>query len=291
MFSVITITYNREALLKKAVHSVLKQSYREFVYYVVDDGSTDNTAAMIGGIDDNRLVYIRKEHTGRLSVLRNIGLDRAQEGLVAFLDSDDQWEPGYLQKLAELFNSQAVSSVVSNAYVWERNQPRLLFNREVLLSAKNNPLETHLSSDTFVIYPSCFSFKKSDVALRFNEQMKHGDGDLFVRILSLGNTAISEDPLVNILKHDSNMSSAATENPSCVVAYAEAMASLDQIQKSGHISAWLHRKTKSRYLYKYAYELVLIGRTGEARKNYFKAAVCFPLNVKAAIRYVLALLK
>lgn len=84
----VTTTYNDGALALASLNSVLAQSFRDFQYIVVDDGSTDDTVAILEGLSDPRLTIIRQANDG-LSSARNRGLHHARGDYVCFLDSDD----------------------------------------------------------------------------------------------------------------------------------------------------------------------------------------------------------
>ena len=84
----ITTTYNDGALALTALRSVLAQSFHDFQYIVVDDGSTDETVDVLNGLSDPRLQIIRQANDG-LSSARNRGLFHAKGDYVCFLDSDD----------------------------------------------------------------------------------------------------------------------------------------------------------------------------------------------------------
>jgi glycosyltransferase involved in cell wall biosynthesis len=94
--SVIIPTYNRAALVKEAVASVLAQTWREFELIVVDDGSTDDTSEALAPYA-SRLRLWRRESRGGVSAARNTGIAAARGDWLAFLDSDDLWLP---EKLA-----------------------------------------------------------------------------------------------------------------------------------------------------------------------------------------------
>jgi glycosyltransferase involved in cell wall biosynthesis len=88
--SVVIPTYNRAHSVVDAISSVLAQRHGDLELIVVDDGSTDDTAARVAAIRDRRLHYVRGRHEG-VSAARNLGVKRAGGALVAFLDSDDLW--------------------------------------------------------------------------------------------------------------------------------------------------------------------------------------------------------
>lgn len=106
LVTVIMPTYNRESVIGDAIESVLRQSYRRFELLIVDDFSTDRTEDVIRKYeDDGRVHYLRNTHVKGVCGARNTGLERANGKWIAYLDSDNEWEPDYLllsiQKLKE----------------------------------------------------------------------------------------------------------------------------------------------------------------------------------------------
>lgn len=96
MISVIIPVYNRENTIKRAIMSVLNQSFRDIELIVIDDGSTDNSANVIKAIKDERLKYVYQSNKGAC-VARNHGIDIAKGDYIAFHDSDDIWLPDKLK--------------------------------------------------------------------------------------------------------------------------------------------------------------------------------------------------
>ena len=97
-FSVVIPTYQRAAVLARAVESVLAQTFDDFELIVVDDGSTDSTTDVLERLAHPRLRALRRQHAG-VSAARNAGADTARGRFLAFLDSDDSVKPGWLQAL------------------------------------------------------------------------------------------------------------------------------------------------------------------------------------------------
>jgi len=91
--SVVTPTYNDAETLSRAIDSVLAQTYKEFEYIIVDDGSTDETESVVDSYDDPRIQYIQHEQNKGGSAARNTGIERAKKKYIAFLDADDEWLP------------------------------------------------------------------------------------------------------------------------------------------------------------------------------------------------------
>ncbi len=97
-FSVIIPTYDRAKYILQAVESVLNQSFSDLELIVVDDGSSDETLAILSQVEDDRLGVIEQENQGR-SVARNNGIEAASGQYVCFLDSDDFWMSKHLERI------------------------------------------------------------------------------------------------------------------------------------------------------------------------------------------------
>ena len=96
LVSIVVPTYNRLAYLRQAVQSVFDQTYRQWELIVVDDGSTDGTAAYVASLG-GRVRALTLPRRGGAARARNAGVGAARGAYVAFLDSDDLWLP---EKLA-----------------------------------------------------------------------------------------------------------------------------------------------------------------------------------------------
>jgi glycosyltransferase involved in cell wall biosynthesis len=97
--SVVIPSYNRSALLKRAIDSVLTQTVRPREIIVVDDGSTDNTRELCASYG-NQIEYIWQKNAGA-AVARNAGVIRSHSPWIAFLDSDDYWTPFHLATMTK----------------------------------------------------------------------------------------------------------------------------------------------------------------------------------------------
>ena len=111
--SIITIAYNHERYIGSCVRSVLAQSFGRWEQIVLDDGSTDSTAAIVQEIRDPRVRYVRQDRLGieALAHTYNRALDLCRAPIVAILEGDDLWPAGKLkQQLPPLVNDDAVLS-------------------------------------------------------------------------------------------------------------------------------------------------------------------------------------
>jgi glycosyltransferase involved in cell wall biosynthesis len=97
-FSVIIPTYNRQEPLRRALQSLVTQTYKNFEVIVCDDGSTDNTREVVTSFkNDLNLKHIWEENWGGPARPRNNGIKEATSEWICFLDSDDWWYPRKLE--------------------------------------------------------------------------------------------------------------------------------------------------------------------------------------------------
>ena len=117
LISVVIPAHNVEPFIRKTLLSVLDQTYRKIEVIVVDDGSTDQTAAIVRLIADNdpRVILIQTENRG-VSVARNLAICRAKGAFIAPIDGDDIW---HKEKLArQLATMQASRPEIGVVYCW-----------------------------------------------------------------------------------------------------------------------------------------------------------------------------
>lgn len=96
--------YNVAPYVEAAVHSALQQTITQIEVIVVDDGSTDETAALVERIEDERLRLFRREHVGAAATL-NAGVAEVRAPFLAFLDGDDFWLPDRLEQHFEFMDA------------------------------------------------------------------------------------------------------------------------------------------------------------------------------------------
>lgn len=123
MISVIVPTYNRAHQLPRTLDSILCQSCSPKEIIVVDDGSTDETLALMTS-EYPEIVFIQQQNTG-VSSARNVGIKRASGDWIAFLDSDDEWLPEKLEiQMKALYENPEIKICHTNE-IWIRNGKRV----------------------------------------------------------------------------------------------------------------------------------------------------------------------
>ena len=98
LVSIIMPNYNSAKYVKATINSVLNQTYENWEILFVDDCSTDNSVEIVEGFQDERIRIFRNEKNSGAAVSRNLALREAKGKWIAFLDSDDLWDPQKLEK-------------------------------------------------------------------------------------------------------------------------------------------------------------------------------------------------
>ena len=113
--SVIIPTWNRAHTIKAAIESILNQTYPPAEILISDDGSNDDTEAVVDSISSDRVIFIDGGRGGNPAIPRNRAVRQAKCGWVAFLDSDDEWLPTKLEKQAKILSDSNTKAVATNA--------------------------------------------------------------------------------------------------------------------------------------------------------------------------------
>lgn len=115
--SIILPTYNRARFVGEAIRSVQAQAFPAWELIVVDDGSTDDTEAVIKSYaGDTRIKYIKQENGG-CSLARNIGIANSSAALIAYINSDNTWYPDFLSAAVDHFATHADDDLIYGALV------------------------------------------------------------------------------------------------------------------------------------------------------------------------------
>lgn len=122
-FSVIIPLYNKAPYVKKALESICSQSFKDFECIIVDDGSTDNSLAVVkefvDGLDngDRRLEIVSQANAG-VAAARNNGVAASKGEYVCFLDADDWWEPTFLEEMDKLIKEYPDAGLYATNFVY-----------------------------------------------------------------------------------------------------------------------------------------------------------------------------
>ncbi|WGK65068.1 glycosyltransferase family 2 protein [Croceiramulus getboli] len=186
-YSVVVTVYNKQDFIQSTLESVLRQSQDDFEILVIDDGSTDNSAEVIQGIDDDRITYFYQANRGAAAA-RNLGIAEARSSFIALMDGDDLWHPDYLATIDRLHERHPLARVLATGY--EINGLHHTYPAEYSISKPKNAqpamvsffgsseIHSLLTSSSAVIHRSVF-----DQVGFYDETITSGqDTDLWIRI-------------------------------------------------------------------------------------------------------------
>jgi glycosyltransferase involved in cell wall biosynthesis len=201
--SVIMTVYNGESFIEKSVHSILNQTFSDFEYLIVDDGSTDNSLRILQGIADPRVCIIKQKNQGQTSALIK-AIEQAQGELIARIDQDDYSLSNRFSQQVEFLNTHP--KVVLCGSRWEELHDENLISHKTHFIHENTDLKKAIS---------CFNpFAHSAVMFRREAYLKVGgynknftiamDYDLFVRLMRVGEAHNIEEVLTVVRMHDTS---------------------------------------------------------------------------------------
>ncbi|WP_316900072.1 glycosyltransferase family 2 protein [Pseudodesulfovibrio indicus] len=155
LVSIILPTFNRAEFLPRALDSVLAQSYGNWECFVIDDGSTDGTDAVLARYTDPRITSFRQENQG-VSGARNAGIARCRGDVLALLDSDDEWMERKLE--AQLgYMADKGFEISQTEEIWVRNGKRV---NQPARYARPEGWFFEASLEMCLISPSCTMFTR-----------------------------------------------------------------------------------------------------------------------------------
>ena len=136
LVSIIIPNFNYGEYLVDAIKSILRQTYQYWEIIVVDNFSTDESESICQQFDlGSRLKFIKHSNNGVLANARNIGIQESNGELIAFLDSDDIWEPEKLERSVATIDSGAVVSYHSVMVIDQASRTRALPRRSRALKS------------------------------------------------------------------------------------------------------------------------------------------------------------
>lgn len=186
MVSIIMPAFNRADVIDIAINSVLSQSYKNFELIVIDDGSTDKTCDVVEHfIDknlDKKIKLIRSIKNGGVSAARNIGLREAQGEIIAYLDSDNEWDEDYLLLLNQTFKTNKTAyTAYAGQEIWYSDASN---NQKFRTSIRMLPFNRSLLENSNFIDLNVFSHRKKCLEEfgYFREELRRlVDWDLILR--------------------------------------------------------------------------------------------------------------
>jgi len=208
MISVLMLTYNREALVVRAIESVLGQTFADFEYIIVDNGSTDRSGAIAEEYakKDSRVRVLHREKNGTIGIARNMALDASKGDYVAFIDDDDWCEPDFLEFLYQLATENDAEVAICGA-------ADKVFDEKLVMTPEEALIELMWRRRYNMAFPTKLFGRRLADALRFPEEGVYDDIALMYRLLALANrVAYHGLPKYTFYRHETNNSAWTTDH-------------------------------------------------------------------------------
>jgi glycosyltransferase involved in cell wall biosynthesis len=295
---VVVPTYNYAAYIAEALAGVLAQEYEDYEVIVVDDGSDDDTHAVVGAMArrfEGRLFYLYHRHRS-VAVARNAALAVARGRYVAFLDADDVWMPSALSAMVRYLESHPDEGVVyGNTEYFEHRTGEplgLLFSRaSIKRPHAGRCLEPMFLRGNFI--PMMASMMRREVceaAGGFDRRLRAGEDYLFwMRIASRCRIGYLDEVLCRVRRHGRNLTFQSTRH-----AFAHIKVTRSILESAPGLRAALGEQALRKKWYHVYYglgmSLVLDGKPARARR-YLRGAWRMranPFISKIALYYVLS---
>ena len=204
MFDGITVlmpVYNGEAYLKEAIDSILNQTYKNFEFLIIDDGSSDRSIEIINAYKDARIKLVKNETNKGITQTLNIGIELAKYELIARMDADDVSLPLRLQKQYDYFLENpkiALLATWANEFYED--------HKEIVYQLNPDYYYYNLVCECW-IYHSSVMFRKSAVIEVGKYQYPYcEDYDLWWRLTRKYDLAILPEALLNYRYTNSSIS-------------------------------------------------------------------------------------
>lgn len=277
--SVVLPTYNRTKHLGRAIESVLNQRFEDFELIVVDDGSTENTEAVVERFDDDRVNYLEHRVNQGGSAARNTGIEASRGDYVAFLDDDDSWLPHKLGRQIERLeecSEEWVAAYCNFHLVRHGASSRIRESIAAVLPVEISALRPEGGAELIPMvlmrnFPlggtSTLVVRRSTIDRLggFDPTFqRHQDWEFLVRLLQLGKlTCVDEDLVV---KHESSEPSGDTVRAAQREFFAAFCSEIERAERNGYDVTGAHRFALARYYYRE-------GRFVSGTRNLFGAKI------------------
>lgn len=253
LVSIIMPAFNSEDYIESSILSIINQTYKNWELIIVDDGSTDNTAAIIQSmkVKYNNIIYLNQAN-GKQAKARNLGIKKSSGVLLAFLDSDDLWLPEKLEKSLYFFENNVYDLIFTESYV--TSDP--LINCEEIhyqkMGVRAGQYSGNLALKQFIEYnrvPILTVLVKKDKVIEvggFDEKcVPAEDYDLWIRLLKRGSKfmAIEEALSIYRLQQDSSTASDRLATSAVLKCFYKnfSISDINQLKVKKHIRVWVKR--------------------------------------------------
>ncbi len=183
LVSIVIATYNRANLIKRAINSILNQTYVNYEIIVVDDGSIDNTKEVVESFNKHKIRYIKHKNNKGASAARNTGIKCSKGDFIAFQDSDDEWLPEKLEKEMKVFEKSNTHVGVVYTGIWYIKNDKKKYVPYPQIKNKEGNIHYELLKGNFVSVLSVIRKVCFEKVGLFDENLPNlEDWELYIRI-------------------------------------------------------------------------------------------------------------
>lgn len=291
LVSIVTCTYNRAHLIVETIQSVMAQTFQDFEYIIIDDGSDDNTEEIVQSFNETRIKYFKHERTGgHLSRLRNYAHKQCSGKFIAYIDSDDLWDKDKLElQIRELEKDRNVGFSFTDVSIFNHEgiiRPTIysksgMFTGSVFASMLRN--ELIICHTTLILKASCL--EKTGL---MDERMHSGDHDLVFRLSCYFDACVIYRPLVRVRKHSQNSTS---NHLLSLRLLKEHHQTIDKLYTNKLISKSEYKQAMATSSYSFGVQVMAAKDYSSAVSYFIKCIAITPWKGKAWMRLMMALTK
>ena len=204
MISVMMLTYNREKYVRRAIESIINQTYKDFEFIIIDNGSSDNSGKISDEYAqiDSRIRVIHRDR-GTISAGRNTALDAARGDHLVFVDDDDWAEPDYLEFLLGLITENDADMSICGSTGWNLES----HSKTCIMTSEQAVMELLQRRKYNAAFPTKMFRKELWEELRFPEEASVDDIALMYKIMARADrVAYRGASKYTFYKHESNNS-------------------------------------------------------------------------------------
>ena len=204
--SVVMAVYNAQKYVSDAIESILCQTYNDFEFIIIEDGSSDQSLKIIQSYSDPRIKVIRNKENLKLINSLNLGLQKARGRYIVRMDADDVSRPDRIEKQVNYMESHPDCVLCGTSY---RIFGDGVTARNIVYPSDSQSIRYHVLSNTYFLHPStCFRREViKNQSLKYSQDFLHvEDHWFFFELLHHGEGHIMKDILLDYRIHNQNVS-------------------------------------------------------------------------------------
>lgn len=204
--SVVLSVYNGEKYLKEAIESILNQTFNNFEFIIINDGSTDRSKAIIESYNDERIVFFNQDNKGLVYSL-NFGISQARAAWIARMDQDDIALPHRFAIQIEAIKKNP-SLVLLGGWCQQINPQGVPLKINKYPATHDSLVRSLETLRPFLPHPTTCFRRDAVIGLGgYRERFRHAeDIDLWLRLVGIGEFACCQNVVLRLRKHIDNLS-------------------------------------------------------------------------------------